>query len=125
MLCGIGARLIRVKSTVSPSVTRKTGPGIAPPNVHASYVAPSASVTVTCRISRRTAWTGRRDGGGAIGSTGGGVRGVPTGASPCETFAGGAVGAGCSAAAGGAGGWGEGRRGQGAAAGGANGGARG
>src|SRR5512144_1896584 len=43
--CGIGALLTRVKSTVSPTVTRSAGPGMSPPKVQASNATPSVRTT--------------------------------------------------------------------------------
>ncbi len=47
----MGASFTSVKSTVSPSVTRSTGPGTRPSNVQPSYVTPSAIVIFACRMA--------------------------------------------------------------------------
>ena len=43
MECGIGPPLTSVKSTVSPTLRRMTGPGTIESKVHASYTTPGAT----------------------------------------------------------------------------------
>ena len=93
MLCVIGALFTSVKSTVDPWRTRITGPGARPSNVHPSYATFESTARRSFLISKRTFTTGAAVRAGAAASMGGGVFVVPTGASPCEMFAGTLVGA--------------------------------
>jgi len=80
--CGIGALFTTVKSTVSPTVTRSTGPGTCPSKVQASKGTPSVRTIRVCRISSRILWRCVVARGGATASIGAGVAPVPIGASP-------------------------------------------
>src|SRR5437660_12232524 len=53
MECGraLVAGLVKRKLTLSPSVTRTTGPGNWPLNVHAANVVPSPSITTSVSIA--------------------------------------------------------------------------
>src|SRR5690606_27948679 len=83
--CNIGESLTSVNSTVSPTVTRTTGPGTTLSKVQASKTTPGATTcsvwTVDIRM-RCMRWVDRA-GASAVRSPG--VRPVPTAASPCDS----------------------------------------
>src|SRR5689334_10643339 len=95
MLWGIAALFTSVKSTLSPCVTRTVGPGTFPSKVHAWYFTLWETWMTVSRMTKRTCTTRLVARGGASGLTGAGAVSVPTGASPCDMFAGDAVGAWC------------------------------
>jgi hypothetical protein len=93
MLCGIAALFTSVKSTLSPCVTLTVGPGTRPSNVHALYLTVFDTWMMVSRMTKRTRTRRLVARGGASGLTGAGSAPLPTGASPCDMFAGEVVGA--------------------------------
>ena len=64
----IAPRLVRWTLTVSPTLTRITGPGTVPPKVQAWTTNPSATVMSVSMIGRSMSWTVPGRSLGAAGS---------------------------------------------------------